>query len=95
MDQALIETFHGNGRLLSVNGELIAPVSYEYRIDRRNRVWSGTAVRTDVSGPLPAAAGPGLLETEHGERAPVHFRHRLEAGEHVIVFTGRGAPPGE
>jgi hypothetical protein len=95
MDPSLIETFHGAGRLLSVSGEEIAPVRYEYRIDRRNRVWSGTAVRMDVGGPLPVAAGPGLLETDRGERAPIHFRHRREGDEHIIVFTGRGAPPGE
>lgn len=96
MDQSLIETFHGAGRLLTVTGEEIAPIRYEYRIDRRNRVWSGTAVRTDVSGPLPIAAGPGLLETDRDERAPVHFRHRHdEGGKVIIVLTGRGAPPGE
>ncbi len=96
MDQSLIETFHGAGRLLSVTGEEIAPIQYEYRIDRRNRVWSGTAVRTDASGPLPVAAGPAVLETDRGERAPVHFRHRRGEEEKVIiVLTGRGAPPGE
>lgn len=96
MDESLIDTIHGDGRLLSVTGDEIAPVRYEYRIDRRNRVWSGTAIRTDVSGPLPVAAGPGLLETDRGDRAPVHFRHRYDAGDTVIiVLTGRGAPPGE
>ncbi|HEU4792185.1 MAG TPA: hypothetical protein VFS96_00870 [Nitrolancea sp.] len=96
MDQSLIETFHGVGRLLAVTGEEIAPIRYEYRIDRKNRVWSGTAVRTDISGPLPVAAGPGQLETDRGERAPVHFRHRRDGdGNVIIVFTGRGAPPGE
>ena len=96
MDQSLIETFHGVGRLLAVTGEEIAPIRYEYRIDRKNRVWSGTAVRTDISGPLPVAAVPGQLETDRGERAPVHFRHRRDGDDNVIiVLTGRGAPPGE
>jgi hypothetical protein len=90
-----VETYCGEGRLLTVDGREIAAVHYEYRIDRRNRVWSGTATRVDA-GPLPIAAGPALLETDLGERAAIHFRHRHEvAGQAIIVFTGRGAPPGE
>jgi hypothetical protein len=89
-----VETYQGNGRLLTVDGTEIAAVQYEYRIDRRNRVWSGTA--TPIEAPLPVAAGPALLETDRGERAAIHFRHRPDVeGQTIVVFTGRGAPPGE
>ncbi len=89
------EVHRGRGRLLTADGSELARVAYEYRIDRRNRVWSGQAIRVDAAEPLPRPAGPGLLETERGERAPVHFRQRREGERVVIALTGRGAPPGE
>lgn len=85
----------GHGRILSVDGDEIAPVSYTYQIDRRHRVWKGTAERTDERVPLPSPAGPAILEISTGETGPIHYYHRMTPSGPVIAFTGRGAPPGE
>lgn len=90
-----MDSYAGQGRLLTLGEEPLASVRYEYQIDRTNRVWHGTATRTDGGGPLPIPAGPALLETEAGRRAPVHYYHRPSLDTTLIVFTGRGAPPGE
>jgi hypothetical protein len=85
----------GRGRLLSLNGDVQAEVDYEYQIDRTHRVWRGTARPVECAEPLSLVAGPAELETESGGRAPVHLYHRPGDDGPVIVFTGRGAPPGE
>lgn len=85
----------GLGRLLHPDGADLAPVRYEYQIDRHNRVWHGTAVRTDDGGALTPPGGPALLETEGQVQSPVNYYQRTTPDGIVIVFTGRGAPPGE
>lgn len=91
------ETLSGSGLLRWAGGEAV-PVRYQYSIDRRNRVWHGLATRVDAGGsdaPLVPAAGPAEFETESGERAAVSYYQRKRDGRNEIVFTGRGAPPGE
>ena len=90
-----MEISRGRGRLLASSGELLGTIDYEYQIDRTHRVWKGTAVRVDSAERLAVPAGPAELETEHGQRAPVHFYHRAGSEPVTIAFTGRGAPPGE
>lgn len=91
-----METFKGQGRLLSLNGDELGPVEYEYQIDRTHRVWKGIARRTDQPDELLSSpAGPAELEVSTGERAPVHFYHHNGQKGIEIKFTGRGAPPGE
>jgi|SRR5579875_961204 len=88
------ETLSGAGLLRWASGESVQ-VRFEYAIDRRNRVWHGVATREDAGAPLVPAAGPAELETETGQRAAISYYQRTRDGRHEIVFTGRGAPPGE
>lgn len=91
-----VETFKGEGRLLTLNGDELGPIAYEYQIDRTHRVWKGIARRTDEPDELLSVqAGPAELEVSTGERAPVHFYHHNGQKGIEIKFTGRGAPPGE
>jgi hypothetical protein len=91
-----VETFKGRGRLLNLDGQELAPVDYEYQIDRTHRVWKGIARRSDLPDErMEVRAGPALLEVSSGERGPVHFYHHNGEKGIEIVFTGRGAPPGE
>lgn len=90
-----MESHSGVGRLLAPDGSELAAVRYEYQIDRHNRVWHGTAVRLDGVDGLEQAAGPATLEVERGAQAPVNFYQRRTPDGVTIVFTGRGAPPGE
>lgn len=89
------ETHRGPGRILTKGGELLAAVRYEYEIDRRNRVWRGTAMREDGAEPLMPAAGPAAFETAEGQRAEINYYQRQTPRGLIIIFTGRGAPPGE
>lgn len=91
------ETLSGSGLLRWAGGEVV-PVRYQYSIDRRNRVWHGLATRLADDGsdaPLVPAAGPAEFETEAGQRAAISYYQRQRDGRIEIVFTGRGAPPGE
>lgn len=88
------ETMSGSGLLHWADGKSVS-VRYQYAIDRRNRVWHGKATRADAEEPLAPAAGPAELETEIGQRAAISYYQRTRDGRHEIVFTGRGAPPGE
>jgi hypothetical protein len=90
-----VETFTGRGRLLTLGGQELAPVDYEYQIDRTHRVWKGVARRIDSPERLATVAGPAQLEVSTGDTGPVHFYHRNGDAGVEIVFTGRGAPPGE
>jgi hypothetical protein len=91
-----LETFRGEGRLLTMDGEELGPIEYEYQIDRTHRVWKGIARRTDEPDELlPLRAGPAELEVSTGDRAPVHFYHHNGQKGIEIKFTGRGVPPGE
>ncbi len=91
-----METFSGTGRLLTLTGDELGPITYEYQIDRTHRVWKGTAQRADLPEELlPVRAGPAEIEVESGDRAPVHFYHHNGLKGVEIKFTGRGAPPGE
>jgi len=90
-----MESHSGVGRLLAPDGTELAAVRYTYEIDRRNRVWRGTATRLDGEGALAQPAGPATLEIEGGAQAPVHYFQRHTPDGTTIVFTCRGAPPGE
>jgi hypothetical protein len=90
-----METFSGDGELRTPDGDLVAKIAYEYRIDRTHRVWKGTARRTDSEQQLDKKAGPAVLVVSSGDRAQVNYYHRFSDGGAVIAFTGRGAPPGE
>lgn len=91
-----METFNGQGRLLTLDGQELGPVEYEYQIDRTHRVWKGIARRIDQPDErLEVRAGPAELEVSSGDRAPVHFYHHNGDKGIEIKFTGRGAPPGE
>lgn len=90
-----MEQHEGSGYLIIDGAPEPTPVRYAYEIDRHNRVWRGTASRADVAEPLTPPAGPAYLETDAGARAPINYYHRTTPDGPVIVFTGRGAPPGE
>jgi hypothetical protein len=90
-----VETFTGQGRLLTSTGDELAPVEYEYQIDRTHRVWKGVARLLNGDERLAVPAGPAELEVSTGDRAKVNFYHRTTDKGVIIAFTGRGAPPGE
>ncbi|MDI3341291.1 MAG: hypothetical protein QJR03_12250 [Sphaerobacter sp.] len=90
-----MERHSGTGRLLDADGAELARVQYDYQIDRHNRVWHGVAVRIDGVDGLVQAAGPATLEVASGAQAPVSYYQRRTPEGVTIVFTGRGAPPGE
>lgn len=91
------EALSGSGLFRWPGGETVL-VRYQYEIDRRNRVWHGVATRVDTGAsdaPLAPVAGPAEFENESGHRAAISYYQRKRDGRNEIVFTGRGAPPGE
>lgn len=95
-NRAEVETFKGQGRLLSMDGQELGPINYEYQIDRTHRVWKGIARRSDLPDEfLGVRAGPAELEVSTGDRAQVNFYHHNGEKGIEIKFTGRGTPPGE